>query len=402
MSLTPAIPTGAPVIQPPTFGSTFSACAPNDTPSAFATTEPLSHITSDSVPDEDTLRYGFQAAKNRYTDFVFYLAEGRQLRLDHSNTLAAQNALNEITDLDSKHEGECQSVASQIQWFHDHARNSLQTLILDYHWPTIDVYRDPHLTHDIINLILNPVSIASVPAGGDATSSHNSNNNDIAMIDALHRELATLKLHIQQEKPTTSTTAITNPIPTTNQHSIDHIYIERRRHTKLPSFSNGTAATAQQWIEKYTCLCGFLSFSKSERLDELNAFLQHFGGGTEPSRAALAELKLLCQGTTPMSQFAPKFVELLHHDEIFSDVLQLDYFSDCVHGKLQEAIYMRGASNLQEAINICIEVEYALARSGQTLPTYTPATPNSTNNTTITNNTELMPAEQNNQWNNNR
>ena len=73
MSLTPAIPTGAPVIQPPTFGSTFSACAPNDTPSAFATTEPLSHIASDSVPDEDTLCYGFQAAKSRYTDLVFYL-----------------------------------------------------------------------------------------------------------------------------------------------------------------------------------------------------------------------------------------------------------------------------------------------------------------------------------------
>ena len=132
-------------------------------------------------------------------------------------------------------------------------------------------------------------------------------------------------------------------------------------------------------------------------------FLQHVGGGTQPSRAALAELKLLCQGTTPISQFAPKFVELLHHDEIFSDVLQLYYFSDCVHGKLQEAIYMCGASNLQEAINIYIEVEYALARSGQTLPTYyMPTTPNSTNNTTITNNTEITPAEQNNQWNNNR
>ena len=62
-------------------------------------------------------------------------------------------------------------------------------------------------------------------------------------------------------------------------------------------------------------------------------FLQHFGGGTEPSRAALAELKLLCQGTTPMSQFAPKFVELLHHAKIFSDALQLDYFRDRVNGK---------------------------------------------------------------------
>ena len=45
----------------------------------------------------------------------------------------AQDALNEITDLDSKREGERQWVASQIQWLHDHARNSLQTLILDYH-----------------------------------------------------------------------------------------------------------------------------------------------------------------------------------------------------------------------------------------------------------------------------
>ena len=66
----------------------------------------------------------------------------------------------------------------------------------------------------------------------------------------------------------------------------------------------------------------------------------HFGGGTQPSRNALADLKKLRQNTTPMSKFAPEITDLLIRAEIYSDSLQLDFFCDRVHPKLQEAIYM--------------------------------------------------------------
>ncbi|KAG2221712.1 hypothetical protein INT45_002750 [Circinella minor] len=71
-----------------------------------------------------------------------------------------------------------------------------------------------------------------------------------------------------------------------------------------------------------------------------------------------------------MSKFAPEITDLLIRAEIYSDPLQLDFFCDRIHPKLQEAVYMRGASNLQEAIKLCTEVEYNLARSGLTLQPY--------------------------------
>ncbi|KAI7857902.1 hypothetical protein BDC45DRAFT_565803 [Circinella umbellata] len=93
-------------------------------------------------------------------------------------------------------------------------------------------------------------------------------------------------------------------------------------------------------------------------------FLMHFGGGTQPSINALADLKKLRQNTTPMSKFASEITELIIPAEIYSDSLQLDLFCDRVHPKLQEAIYMRGATTLQEAIEICNRVEYNLSRAG--------------------------------------
>ncbi|KAG2228351.1 hypothetical protein INT45_011143 [Circinella minor] len=217
------------------------------------------------------------------------------------------------------------------------------------------------------------------------------------------------------------------------------VYRDRWRRHKIPPFKDGTATEAQQWMEQYERMSKYLGFSEEEQLDELDAcmqgstinwlagltnevrqdwqktksnFLYHFGGGSQPSRTALAELKHYYQEDQPMRQFGPKITELLHRAHIFTDELQLDYFMDRISKQLQDAHTIRCPKNLKEAIKIGTEIEYTISRSKQkknniqqrmkapTLPamtTYETTTPESTASTE-----EITTTNQNTQENGRR
>lgn len=151
------------------------------------------------------------------------------------------------------------------------------------------------------------------------------------------------------------------------------MYIERRRRCKIPVFEKGTSEEAQHWINRYESLSVFVSFTKEEKLDELNAiftgqalsrftglpqdikkdwkqvraqFLHQYGGGASPAVAAINELKKLKQGTSTIGEFAPKFIDTLHRAQIFSPDLQVDYFKGKIRPGLRDAVIYGRAKTL--------------------------------------------------------
>ena len=178
-----------------------------------------------------------------------------------------------------------------------------------------------------------------------------------------------------------------------NTPSILSVYQERRRRTQIPMFKNGNAAEAQQWMEQYERVCKFLGFNEQESLDELDArlqgpavnwlagltsdvrndwgrlktdFLYYFGGGAQPSRVALAELKTFKQGNLPMREFGPRLMELLQRAKIVGDELQLDYFNDRVNPSIRQAVTLHFPKTVREAISVATEIEYAAPRPTNT------------------------------------
>jgi hypothetical protein len=87
-------------------------------------------------------------------------------------------------------------------------------------------------------------------------------------------------------------------------------------------------------------------------------FLYQFGGGRQPEKFAIAELEKFEQGNTPMREFGPKLVQLIHQSGVTGAALQLDYFLDRVNPSLRQDLAIRDLRSLQEAVNIATAIEY--------------------------------------------
>ncbi|CEP19608.1 hypothetical protein [Parasitella parasitica] len=158
-------------------------------------------------------------------------------------------------------------------------------------------------------------------------------------------------------------------------------YIERRKRTKLPRFSQGAASEAKQWIKHYkhlllsdNALNWYLNINKTGWLEVKKAFLLQVEGFDDPALVALAELKKLCQGRMSMKQFVPLIADLLDRAQIYRPGIQIDYFKERIKSELLRSVIYRGLpKTLIEAINITTEVEEDLKRLGQNATT--PAIP---------------------------
>ncbi|KAG2215123.1 hypothetical protein INT45_002995 [Circinella minor] len=408
---------------------------------AAATATPRPSVAPMSIEpdffDEDQLRHYYQNLKNNYQDLVQYVHQGRNEHVKRRDQLLTgirtitdtlpfippiqraqlepvifsqqQEALavdQHIAELDQQLQIDRQAMAYEFNTAYNQHPEHFYSLLADTKWPTPEVCQDLQLEPTLLTFVRNALS--------PNTNTINETTNQ--QIHEMHQRILELEASLTKNRlqssrqPTTATAQIEESQEINNTPRLLPTIYERRRRTKIPTFSNGDPSTAQHWLEKYIHICEYLQFTPEDQLEELNValdgpaikwfstlqpdqqnnfdqfksiFLMHFGGGTQPSRNALADLKKLRQNTTPMSKFAPEITDLLICAEIYSDSLQLDFFCDRVHPKLQEAIYMRGATTLQEAIEICNEVEYNLSRAGLKLQPYS-AIPHGTTQTSTT------------------
>lgn len=327
-----------------------------------------------SHPPIDEVEAIFLKIKQRYNKLAGYLAGRRdelvrvaeekrvssrvseaslnQIQPDHRLVIArllaqendvAINIMNDIHMWDSQVDLERQDIANWLRYLYTEAKPTYTALIKDLQSPTTSV---------CIELQLPPDEMAYStlqPAPMDITS-------DNKELDLLMQELARQR---QQIAALEARLAQQDAQPKDQQrpargdqgeHKQDD-FCERRRRTKIPTFSNGTVTEAQQWMDHYDRVSKYLGFSDEEKIEELHAlmygaasdwlggltpdirkdwqpirsnFLYHFGGGARPFRAALAELKQYFQGNKPIREFGPKIKELMHRAQIYSDDLQLD------------------------------------------------------------------------------
>ena len=205
------------------------------------------------------------------------------------------------------------------------------------------------------------------------------------------KEMETRHQLLQAQQPTQ-----THPVDTPDKPaSTFNVIGERRRRIPFTSFKSGTATEAQEWIDHFEQLCHYGKFTETDMLDELSirlegpalkwlsglpteatanwqnfrsSFVYHYAGGARPTRTALAELKKLVQGNSPMAEFGPKLLDLLEKAGVMGTDLQLDFLWDKMDKNLKEKVVISRPKDLRDAIAIAIELEYALGKINTVVP----------------------------------
>lgn len=266
--------------------------------------------------------------------------------------------------------------------------------IQEKQWPTIMVCRDLDLPTSICQLVLEPYPQENL---GEAIQL--SRKEKDKTIQDLERMIRTLQQEIKwKSEPTIKENNSTLPIKSTGSTATGessnvvnmeiasrrNVFLERRRRTKIPTFEEGTAETAQKWIYRYESLCNYMGFDQQEKIEELCAvllghaltwfhsiqepeksnweivktdFLHQYGEGANPTLAAMDELKRIRQGKSTIGVFAPQLKDILVRAQIFAPSVQLDFFKDRIHPDLMQAVTLGRATTLQEGIEIATEME---------------------------------------------
>ncbi|KAI7849363.1 hypothetical protein BDC45DRAFT_573913 [Circinella umbellata] len=322
-----------------------------------------------SIPDQDEIMQLFLDLKTRYTQTIDFREWGRQEMINNikarqasaqaletsiqqvapgirdqltilwqqeTTALMAQEA--ELEEHDKGLKEELNIISEKLNSIYNKGEVNRQFYYMtanDLQWPTIDICHDLQLTPANKYVCrLQYEDLITTPATNDQQPLMN-------MILMQQRQIADLMTQINKKDQSmkAAPATVTSAKDDSTSNKMNNNYQDRRRRHKIPPFKDGTPTEAQQWMEQYERMSRYLGFTSKEKLDELDAcmqgsainwlagltndvrfdwdkvktsFLYHFGGGSQPSRIALAELKHYYQQDIPMRQFGPKIKELLH------------------------------------------------------------------------------------------
>jgi predicted aspartyl protease len=402
----------------PASGSPFAArhlsVAANQHPTF---SEPMGPVSQPAV--EEVQAY-LVAAKNRFGELKSYIVSGRAQAVQQVQDLETQiDALQQypgehipdvittmiqtkqhdlavlqetIRSLDGRVQEEKELIITMLRECYSSDINQYRMVTRDLEWPSQE---ECEWLGVPIELRLNvvPEQEATVPNNGESVLlgqlreliAHQESLFNRRIQELEERNLRQATQPLQQVLPT--------PMPV--YPSTQSVINDRRRRLKFLSFKSGTASEAQDWLEHFERVCQYGKFNEGEILDELDIhlegpalkwlarlppsikeswfavkqnFIHHFAGGERPTRTALAELKKISQGSTPMAEFGPKLMDLLEKAGVIGVDLQLDYLWQKMNPELKNSVIISRPRDLRDAVAIAIELEYALGKTNSYTP----------------------------------
>lgn len=311
----------------------------------------------------------------------------QHLLADRMNIVAAKQQ--EVLRLDDSVSTTKAIIQQRFHGLYKTDKGALQKWIHERSWPSISVCQDLQLPHSIYQLVLDPN-----PPEENKVDGKELDVKDQA-IQELRRMIHTLQQEIRwKQEPGFKVTegiqgkevAKTSKAESRSVVSsvVETKYLERRKRTRIPTFEEDSAENAQRWLYRYETLTEYLGFQDKEKVEELCAvllghalswynglpksikdnwdsvkqgFLHQYGGGANPTLAAMDELKKIRQGKLSIGAFAPRLKDLLVRAEIHTPAVQLDYFKDRIRPELRNAVTLGRAVDLQQGIEIATEME---------------------------------------------